>query len=192
MAPAGSRQAFFGTNPIAFGWPRGDDRPPLVFDQATAAMARGEVMIAARDGKELPPGVGLGPDGQPSTDPKAVLEGVLLPFGGYKGSAISMMVELLAAGLIGAVVFLFVGAMTIFGAAVRESVLAPGQEPDRKRRLQATIATGLAGAGLAVILDQWQDDRIVSSGGGGLGGQFGVPFGAGDAKVGVQVDGEQR
>ena len=58
-------------------------------------------MIAARDGKELPPGVGLGPDGQPSTDPKAVLEGVLLPFGGYKGSAISMMVELLAAGLIG-------------------------------------------------------------------------------------------
>ena len=101
VAPAGSRQAFFGTNPIAFGWPRGDGQPPLVFDQATAAMARGEVMIAARDGRELPPGVGLGPDGRPTTDPKAVLEGVLLPFGGYKGSAIAMMVELLAAGLIG-------------------------------------------------------------------------------------------
>lgn len=101
VAPAGASRAFFGTNPIAFGWPRGADRPPLVFDQATAAMARGEVMIAARDGHELPPGVGLGPDGRPTTDPAAVLEGVLLPFGGYKGSAIAMMVELLAAGLVG-------------------------------------------------------------------------------------------
>ncbi len=101
VAPAGAREAFFGTNPIAFGWPRGNGRPPMVFDQATAAMARGEVMIAARDGHELPPGVGLGPDGRPSTDPNEVLKGVLLPFGGYKGSAIAMMVELLCAGLIG-------------------------------------------------------------------------------------------
>ncbi len=69
VAPAGAREAFFGTNPIAFGWPRGDGRPPMVYDQATAAMARGEVMIAARDGHALPPGVGLGPDGQPSQDP---------------------------------------------------------------------------------------------------------------------------
>ena len=101
VAPAGAREAFFGTNPIAFGWPRGDGRPPMVYDQATAAMARGEVMIAARDGHELPPGVGLGPDGQPSRDPEQVLKGVLLPFGGYKGSTIAMMVELLSAGLIG-------------------------------------------------------------------------------------------
>ena len=101
VAPAGGREAFFGTNPIAFGWPRGKDRPPMVYDQATAAMARGEVMIAARDGHALPPGVGLGPDGQPSQDPNEVLKGVLLPFGGYKGSAIAMMVELLCAGLIG-------------------------------------------------------------------------------------------
>jgi delta1-piperideine-2-carboxylate reductase len=101
VAPAGASKPFFGTNPIAFAWPRGDGRPPMVFDQATAAMARGEVMIAARDGKTLAPGVGLGPDGQPTTDPNEVLKGVLLPFGGYKGSAIAMMVELLCAGLIG-------------------------------------------------------------------------------------------
>jgi delta1-piperideine-2-carboxylate reductase len=100
VAPAGAREPFFGTNPVAFGWPRGD-RPPLVFDQATAAMARGEVMIAARDGHELPPGVGLDAAGQPTTDPNEVLKGVLLPFGGYKGSSIAMMVELLCAGLIG-------------------------------------------------------------------------------------------
>ena len=58
-------------------------------------------MIAARDGHELPNGVGLGPDGKPSNDPKEILKGVLLPFGGYKGSAISLMVELFAAGLTG-------------------------------------------------------------------------------------------
>ena len=68
---------------------------------ATATMAKGEVMIAARDGHMLPDGVGLGENGQPSNDPKDILKGVLLPFGGYKGSAISLMVELFAAGLTG-------------------------------------------------------------------------------------------
>jgi delta1-piperideine-2-carboxylate reductase len=100
MAPAGGREALFGTNPMAFGWPRRSG-PPMVFDQASAAMARGEVMIAAREGHALPSGVGLDADGRPTTDPDEVLKGVLLPFGGYKGSAIAMMVELLAAGLIG-------------------------------------------------------------------------------------------
>lgn len=100
MAPAGGREALFGTNPMAFGWPR-KAGPPVVFDQASAAMARGEVMIAARDGHELPPGVGLDAEGRPTTDPNAVLQGVMLPFGGHKGSAIAMMVELLAAGLVG-------------------------------------------------------------------------------------------
>ena len=54
-----------------------------------------------RDGHELPAGIGLGPDGKASNDPKDILKGVLLPFGGYKGSAISLMVELFAAGLTG-------------------------------------------------------------------------------------------
>jgi len=101
LAPAGSTQPLFGTNPMAFGWPRGD-KPPMVFDQASAAMARGEIMIAARDGHALPTGVGVDNSGNPTTDPNAVLEGgAILPFGGYKGSAIALMVELLAAGLIG-------------------------------------------------------------------------------------------
>lgn len=100
VAPAGASKAFFGTNPMSFGWPR-RDAPPMVFDQASATQAMGEVMIAARDGHTLPPGVGLDAEGQPSTDPNEVLKGVLLPFGGYKGSSIAMMVELLAAGLVG-------------------------------------------------------------------------------------------
>lgn len=100
MAPAGGSKPLFGTNPMAFGWPR-PGKNPVVFDQATAAMARGEVMIAARDGHELPPGVGVDADGNPTTDPDAILKGALLPFGGHKGSSIAMMVELLVAGLIG-------------------------------------------------------------------------------------------
>lgn len=100
VAPAGGTGAVFGTNPMAFGWPR-KAGPPMVFDQASAAMARGEVMIAARDGHPLPPGVGLDADGQPTTDAAQILAGTQLPFGGHKGSSIALMVELLAAGLIG-------------------------------------------------------------------------------------------
>jgi delta1-piperideine-2-carboxylate reductase len=60
------------------------------------------VQIAARKGERLAPGMGVDSLGQPTTDPKAVLEGgALLPFGGHKGSALSMMVELLAAALTG-------------------------------------------------------------------------------------------
>jgi delta1-piperideine-2-carboxylate reductase len=100
VVAAGGRTPIFGTNPMAFGWPR-PGRDPMVFDQATAAMARGEVSIAARDGRTLPDGVGIDADGKPTNDPNEVLKGALLPFGGYKGSALAMMIELLVAGLIG-------------------------------------------------------------------------------------------
>ena len=105
VVPSGGTKALFGTNPIAFAAPRaGHD--PLVFDLATSAMAHGDVQIAAREGRPLPEGFGVDCNGQPTTDPRAVLDGgALLPFGGlhssYKGSALSMMVELLAAALTG-------------------------------------------------------------------------------------------
>ena len=101
VAPAGANKAFFGTNPIAFAWPR-PGKTPIVYDMATAAMALGEVQVAARDGKKVALGTGLDKEGQPTTDPAAISKGgVLLPFGGYKGSGMSMMVELLTAGLTG-------------------------------------------------------------------------------------------
>ncbi|WP_191486475.1 Ldh family oxidoreductase [Pseudomonas sp. FEN] len=101
VVPHGAERPLFGTNPIAFAAPRaGGD--PIVFDLATSAMAHGDVQIAAREGRSLPPGVGVDRDGQPTCDPKAILDGgALLPFGGHKGSALSMMVELLAAALTG-------------------------------------------------------------------------------------------
>ncbi|MDP6704776.1 MAG: Ldh family oxidoreductase [Alphaproteobacteria bacterium] len=101
LPPWGGRQALYGTNPMAFACPRAEG-PPMVWDQASSALARGEIMIAARDGHELPPGVGSDAEGRPTTDPKAILEGgTQLPFGGYKGASIALMVELLAAGLTG-------------------------------------------------------------------------------------------
>ena len=101
VAPAGATKPLFGTNPIAFAWPR-PGQAPAVFDMATASMAMGEVQIAAREGYHVPAGTGLDRNGKPTTDPAAIADGgVLLPFGGYKGSAIAMMVELLAAGLVG-------------------------------------------------------------------------------------------
>jgi len=100
VAAAGSKEAIFGTNPLSFAWPRpGHD--PVVYDMATASMAMGDVQIAARDGREVPLGTGLDENGQLTTDPAAIAKGVLLPFGGYKGSAIALMVELLAAGMTG-------------------------------------------------------------------------------------------
>ena len=92
VAPAGSKDALFGTNPISFAWPR-PGHGPVVYDMATAAMAMGDVQIAARDGRQVPPGTGLDADGNPSTDPAAIAKGVLLPFGGYKGSAIVMAIR---------------------------------------------------------------------------------------------------
>ena len=100
VIPAGGTKALYGTNPLAFGWPR-RDKPPLIFDQASSVMARGEVMVAAREGHELPAGVGVDTDGEPTTDPNKVLEGAMLAFGGHKGSSIAMMIELFAGALIG-------------------------------------------------------------------------------------------
>jgi delta1-piperideine-2-carboxylate reductase len=100
VAPAGGTRPVYGTNPMGFAWPR-PDAPPMVFDQSSATMARGEIQIAARDGHSVPDGVGIGPDGEPTTDPNVVLEGAQLGFGGYKGASLAMMVELLAGAMIG-------------------------------------------------------------------------------------------
>ena len=101
VAPAGGKKSLFGTNPISFAWPR-KGKTPVVYDMATASMAMGEVQVAKREGHKVPLGTGLTKDGKETTDPGEIADGgVLLPFGGYKGSGIAMMVELLAGALVG-------------------------------------------------------------------------------------------
>jgi LDH2 family malate/lactate/ureidoglycolate dehydrogenase len=101
VAPAGGRVPVFGTNPIAFGWPRAG-RDPFVFDFATSAIARGDIELHRRAGKAIPEGWGVDAEGRPSTDANVVLDsGAMLTFGGHKGSALAAMVELIAGPLIG-------------------------------------------------------------------------------------------
>ncbi|BCG24553.1 lactate dehydrogenase [Pseudomonas tohonis] len=100
VAPEGGRQGVFGTNPLAFAWPR-EGREPFVFDFATSAIARGDIELHARQGKPIPLGWGLDAEGRPSTDARAVLEGAMQTFGGHKGSALAAMIELMAGALIG-------------------------------------------------------------------------------------------
>lgn len=100
VAPEGGSQGVFGTNPLAFAWPRAGSEP-FVFDFATSAIARGDIELHARQGKPIPLGWGLDAEGRPSTDARAVLEGAMQTFGGHKGSALAAMIELMAGALIG-------------------------------------------------------------------------------------------
>jgi len=100
VAPHGGRKPIFGTNPFGFSWPR-KDAPPIVIDMATAFMAMGEVQIAAREGHDVPLGTGLSAAGELTTNAAEIADGVLLPFGGHKGSALALMVELLSGPMVG-------------------------------------------------------------------------------------------
>ena len=100
VAPAGGQTPIFGTNPFGFAWPR-PNKSPIVIDMATSSMAMGEVQVAARDGHEVPLGTGLSASGELTTNAADIIKGVLLPFGGHKGSALALMVELLSGPLVG-------------------------------------------------------------------------------------------
>jgi (2R)-3-sulfolactate dehydrogenase (NADP+) len=101
MAAWGGKRPFFGTNPLGFGVPR-RNQPPIVIDMAVSATARVNVLAAAATGGPIPPGWAIDVDGEPTTDPVAAVAGTVAPSGGYKGYALALMVEVLAAGLTGA------------------------------------------------------------------------------------------
>lgn len=101
VAPAGGCRPLLGTNPLAFGWPRPNGQPPFIFDFATSAIARGDIELHHRENKPIPEGWGIDRSGQHSQNPADVLDGALLTFGGHKGSALSIMIELIAGPLIG-------------------------------------------------------------------------------------------
>ena len=101
IAPWGGRRGLFGTNPIAFAAPLAG-RPPLVVDLSLSKVARGNILAAKQKGEPIPEGWALDPEGRPTTDPAAALEGTMVPMGDAKGTALALMVEILAAGLTGA------------------------------------------------------------------------------------------
>ena len=101
LAPYGGSKAVFGTNPMAMGCPR-RNAPPLVIDMSMGVMARGKVLQAAEKGELLPEGVAVDAEGKPTRDAAKAFAGSLLPFGGPKGYALALMVEIMAAVLPGA------------------------------------------------------------------------------------------
>lgn len=101
VAPTGGRAAMLSTNPISFALPAGKE-PPVVVDMATSVVARGRIMLYDKQGLPLPEGWALDDNGRPTTDAAAALRGTLLPFGGYKGYALSLVIDLLCGVMTGA------------------------------------------------------------------------------------------
>lgn len=101
MAPWGGNRPLYGTNPLAFAAPVADG-DPIVIDISLSKVARGKIMAASQKGDPIPEGWALDSDGNPTTDAKAGLAGMMVPLGDAKGTALALMVELLCAGLTGA------------------------------------------------------------------------------------------
>jgi (2R)-3-sulfolactate dehydrogenase (NADP+) len=101
IAPAGGTKGVLGTNPIAFACPF-PGRPPIVIDLSLSKVARGNILAAQQKGERIPEGWALDAAGRPTTDPASALAGTMVPLGDAKGTALALMVELLAAGLTGA------------------------------------------------------------------------------------------
>jgi len=101
MAPYGAKVKFLGNSPWSLAIPGGNRHPdPVMFDMACSEVARGKCETAVREGKQVPLGWGINQNGEPTTDPDAILKGgCLLPFGGIKGYCIALLVELLASML---------------------------------------------------------------------------------------------
>jgi LDH2 family malate/lactate/ureidoglycolate dehydrogenase len=102
VAPYGGTARALGSNPIAWAVPGPDDRP-IFLDYATSVVAQGKIQVAVDEGHLLPEGWLLDKEGEPTGDPREQSQGgVMLPFGGHKGYALSAIIELLAGGLSGA------------------------------------------------------------------------------------------
>lgn len=99
MVPWGSREKYFGTNPICITIPTNDD--PIILDMATSVVARGKILLAEKEGASIPEGWAIDTEGKPTTNAAAALKGSVLPFGGPKGSGIAMMVDILSGILSG-------------------------------------------------------------------------------------------
>ena len=94
IVPWGGIEPVLGTNPIAAGFPHKNGQ--VLVDLSLAAITNGEILMAMKDGEEIPEGTALGPDGRITTDPEEARKGGALPFGGHKGYALGVMVQILS------------------------------------------------------------------------------------------------
>lgn len=159
MPVPGGRRALLGTNPLAACFPRPAHRP-LIVDLSLSEVARGKIMVAAREGRPIPPGWALDAQGRPTTDAKAALEGSMLPVGsasgGAKGGMIALTIELLATTLTGA----------HFGAEADSFFEAKGNRPRLGQFFVVIDPGALAGSAVyaerieALVAAMLQDDTV--------------------------------
>lgn len=100
MAPCGGTEALLGTNPISFGFPTDED--PILVDMATSSVAYGSVEEMERSGEKLPERAAVDENGELTREPSEAKAGALLPFGGHRGGALAVAVQLLAGVATGA------------------------------------------------------------------------------------------
>ena len=101
IAPHGSKKKLFGTNPICFGSPT-TSKIPFILDTSVSEINRGKIRVAAKTGKKIPIGVALDKFGKSTTDAKKALLGVQLPLGGFRGSGLAWMIDILSGVMTGA------------------------------------------------------------------------------------------
>ncbi len=134
MPAAGGKRPLFGTNPIAAVFPRRAGAP-LVIDLSLSEVARGKLMIAAKEGRSIPLGWALDSEGRPTTNPHAGLEGSMLPLGGTKGALLALVVELIVTALTGAA----------FGFEASSFFVAEGNRPRLGQAFVVVDPEALAG-----------------------------------------------
>lgn len=141
IAPWGAKAPFFGTNPIAFATPQADG-PSLVIDLSLSKVARGKVMNAYKSNKPIPLGWALDANGNPTTDAKAALDGTMLPIGEAKGTALALMVEILATAFTGSAFSHQAGSFfTADGPAPRVGQTLIAIRPDTNSDYLARVST---------------------------------------------------
>lgn len=158
MPAAGGKHPIFGTNPIAAIFPRHGDTLPLMIDLSLSEVARGKLMVAAKNGQSIPVGWALDVEGHPTTDPKAGMEGSMLPIGAAsspKGAMLALVVELLVTALIGAQ----------FGFEASSFFVAEGNQPRIGQTFIVIDPDALAGqAGYLDRVEVLVKEMLVDSG----------------------------
>jgi (2R)-3-sulfolactate dehydrogenase (NADP+) len=134
MPAWGGKRAIFGTNPIAAIFPR-TNADPILIDLSLSEVARGKIMVAAKNGTPIPHGWALDAQGNPTTDAKAALAGMMLPMGGVKGAMLAMVVEIMVTALTGAQ----------FGAEADSFFVDAGNQPRLGQLFLAINPDALAG-----------------------------------------------
>lgn len=173
IAPWGGSDPVFGTNPVSFAAPR-KSRAPLVLDQSSSVVAKSEIVVHKQRDEPIPEGWALDADGNSTTDPAAALAGSMVPMGGYKGSGIALMVEIMAAALTGSSLALDASSFADneggsprtgqFFIALDPQRFSDGAFDDRLERLldaiEAQDGTRLPGSGRVAARERTERDGI--------------------------------